>query len=109
MPEINLVEIEFKNLLLGVLLFELERKEYLLNFALISSVLCKVSILCELLSYRRAALGNFLRDDVCISGTSKPAKVNAFVLIESIVFNGDESILKINGYLFNLDGYAVFR
>ena len=44
LPEINLVQIEFQNFLLGVLLFELERKENLLNFALISSVLREVSI-----------------------------------------------------------------
>ena len=107
LSKINLVHIEFKNFIFRVLTLELKREKDFLNLAFQRSILCQIGILRKLLCNGRAALRNRASAYIRPNGTHNPARVNADVLVEAVVLNGDKCILKVFRYLIDADRSAV--
>src|SRR6185503_14725190 len=88
--EVNSVEIEFENLRLGELALEPDREQRLLQFAIDRALLRKEKIFCELLRNRRATLGNSAVKHVGDQGAADPERIDAAMLVEAPVLDGDE-------------------
>ena len=88
--EVNPVEIEFENLRLGELALEPDREQCFLQFAIDRAFLREEKIFCELLRDRRAALSNAAVEDVGDQGAADAEGIDAAMLIEPPVLDGDE-------------------
>ena len=109
LSEVDLIEIKFQNLLFRILALDLQREEDLLHLALDRPILCQIGVLRELLRDRRASLCNRPARDVGIDGAQDAARVDAHVLVETIVLDRDESVLQVLRNLRELYGFAVLR
>src|SRR6185436_5262015 len=89
--EVNPVEVELKNLRLGELALEPDREQRLLQLAIDRALLREEKIFCELLRNRRATLGNPAMKHVGDQGAADAVGIDAAMLVEAPVLDGDES------------------
>src|SRR5439155_9446456 len=93
--EINPVEVEFENLLLGKLALEPERQERFLEFSREGALLRQEQILGKLLGQRRAALRHAPVQQVHGQRANNPERIDAVVRIEAAVLDGDEGLRQV--------------
>src|SRR4249920_4060933 len=88
--EVDPVEIEFENLRLGELALEPDREQRLLQLTIDRAFLREEKIFCELLRDRRATLGYAAVEDVGDEGAADAERVDAAMLVEAPILDGDE-------------------
>ena len=94
--EINPVQIEFENLVLGKFALKPQRQNRFLNFPRCGSLLRQKEIFCELLRQRRAALHpSACMEYIAQQSARNPHRVNAKMAVEPMILNGDERLRQI--------------
>jgi hypothetical protein len=93
--EIDAIEVQFENLVLGVFSLEPERENSLLDFARERAFLSQKQIFGELLRECRSALHAMAPDNVSRYGAHDADRIDAEMRIEAPVFDGDESLGQI--------------
>ena len=107
LTKIDLVHIELEDFLFRILTFQLKREENFLYLAFQGSILRQIGVLCKLLCDGRATLCDFASANICPDSTHDSAWIDADVLIESIVLNGNKGILEIFWNLIDADRSAI--
>ena len=93
MPEVDRVQIGGQDLILRPLLLELPRERRLEELAADRLLAGQVGVLDELLGDRRAALHRTVVRDVGPERARHAADVDAAVLVEALVLDGDDRVL----------------
>ena len=101
--EIDAVEIELEDLVLGMLALQPERELHLLQLALQGALLGQEQVLGELLRQRRAALRDAAMQDVGDGGAHDADRVDAEMRIEAAVLDGDEGLRQIGRQVLQRD------
>ncbi len=102
--EIDAVEVELEDLVLGVFVFEPDRQDGLLDLARHGAFLGQEQVLGELLGQGRAALHAAAADDVAQQRTGDPHGVDAVVDIEAPVLDGHEGLRQVGRKVLQRDG-----
>ena len=93
--EIDAVEIEFEDLVLGIFALEPERENRFLNLARNRAFLGQEEIFGELLGQGRTALHAAAAGDVADHGAADADRIDAQMRIEAAVLDGDEGLRRI--------------
>ena len=97
--EVDRVDVDLENLVLAERLVDARGHDHLADLALVADVVTDQKILGDLLGDGRAALRPPGLCDVGDEGADQAALVDALVLIEALVFRGNESVRNIVGKL----------
>src|SRR5689334_9182553 len=99
--QINLIEIRFKDLVLGIVLFHLARGALLAKLARQTEIAAVddigVHIPDELLRNRARAAPPSLAEKLPLDGTGDADQIDAVVLIEALILDGDKRVREISG------------
>src|SRR5581483_7300791 len=107
-PEVDLVQVQLEDLVLGVPLLELDGQRGLLELALERlRVRADHGVLHELLRDRRAALHDLAGDQVGDDRPKHRGNVQGAVLVELVVLDRQDGLLRDRGDLLELDDLAV--
>ena len=90
--EIDAVEIEIEDLVLGEFALQPQRQNELLDFARVSPVLREEQVFRQLLRDRRAALRNAAAHDVGAQRASDAHRIDAMMVVEAPVLDRDEGL-----------------
>ena len=104
--EIDAIEIELEDLILGIFALEPEREDRLLNFARQRALLRQEQVLRELLGERRAALHAAHARDVADDRARNPDRIDAEMRIEAAILDRDESLRQIGRQFAQVHGGA---
>ena len=99
--EIDAVEIEIENLVLGELVLQPQRQHDLLKLAAIGALLRQEQVLGELLRQRGAALRNAAAHDVGNGGTRDADRIDTEMRMEAPVLDGDEGLRHVFRQVFH--------
>ena len=105
--EIDAVEIELEDLVLGVFALEPERQDRLLDLARGGALLGQEEVLGELLGQRRAALGDAARGQVAEDSARDADRIDAEMVVEAPVLDRDEGLGQIGRQLLDVDRAAA--
>ena len=97
--EIDRVQVDFEDLVLAQRLVDARGDDHLADLALVADVVADQQVLRDLLGDGRAALRPAGLGDVGDEGADQAALVDALVLIEALVFGGDEGEPDVFGNL----------
>jgi hypothetical protein len=107
--EIDPVEIELQDLVLGISVLEPQSQHRLLELALVGAVGIEKQVLGQLLGYGRAALNHPAGLIVGEKGAAKSDRVDAEVVIETTVLDGDDGLWQVARQLVDPDLVAEER
>ena len=107
LTEVHSVEVPFHDLLLVVLLLKLKRGEYLGELALDRDLFLTGQVLYELLGDGRAAVAALAAGEDRDERTGRTVPVNALVLIEALILDGDQRLFHVPRDLVIVDPDAV--
>ena len=93
--EIDAVEVEFEDLVLGVFMLKPEREDRLLDLARDGALLGQKQVFGELLRQGRAALHAAAPGDVADDGAADADRIDAPMRIEAAILDGDEGLRDI--------------
>jgi hypothetical protein len=108
-PEVDRVQVGGEDPVLRPPLLELPGERGLLDLAADRPLLLRVLVLDELLGDRRPALDEILRADVGPDGSEHPLSVDAPVLPEAAVLDGDDRLLHERRDLVGADDDPALR
>jgi len=94
-PEVDLVEVPLHDLLFVVFLFKFEGGEYLLQLSLDGALVAAGLVFDELLRDGRAAERIARAEEHVHESAGRPVPVDAVVLVEALVLDGDDRLLDI--------------
>ena len=109
LTEIDLVEVVLHDLFLGVFLLQLQRLEDLEQFSLDGDIVLLRGVLDQLLRDRRAAEVVLHAEEHVHEGARGAVPVDALVLIEALVLDGDGRVFDVLRDILIVDPDAVFR
>ena len=107
--EINLIQIEFQDFILGILFFNLKCDDRFLHFAFPGSLLCQKCILRQLLRDRATAFRYAAGRNVDPDSAQDRTGIDPGMLVKAIVFQRNESILQIFRHLGQRNRQPVFH
>ena len=105
--EIDAVEIEFEDLILGIFALQPQRQDRLLEFARQRALLRQEQVFGELLRQRRAALHRAAAGHIPQPRAQNAHGVDAEMGIETSVLDGDERLGQVGGQIGQPDGGAA--
>ena len=106
--EVNLIEVALQDLFLAEVLLNLLGQEGFLYFALVTSLLGKVELSSQLHGDGAGPLLDSSGPIISQGCPSNAPVVNALVLIEASVFNGDDGLSNVFSEIFKLHRFVVF-
>jgi len=108
LAEVNLVDIEFEDLVLAQVRFDLERQQGLVQFPCIGLFRGQEKVLGDLLCDGRRALLLAAADEIAGRGPDDAERIDATVLIEALVFGRQDGLLHDLGDVLDMDDLASF-
>ena len=105
--EIDLVEIQAQDLILGVAGLQIDGERRFLKFSLIGAAGREEQILGQLLRQGRAALHHAARRHVAHGGARQAEGIDAEMAAEAAILDGDEGVHDIVGQVGNRHGLAL--
>ena len=109
LSEINLVHIQFKNLLFRILALYFQGQYHFENLTFQCLFLIQKRIPCQLLGDGTASLARRISAyDIAERRTENPSRIHTVMFIKTHIFGSDKRILQIHRHLVNRNGDTVF-
>ena len=102
--EIDAIEVDFEDLILGETVLEPQRKQSLPDFAGEAAFRRQKQVLGELLGYRAAALDDTAGREIDEPGAQKPDRIDAEMAVEAAILGGDYRFRQIGRHLLQGQG-----